>query len=115
MSKPTIQLLLDSGAFSAWSLGREVSLTDYITFIKANPDSIAHSINLDVIIPEDPEKAAEAGRKNFLEMRNAGVNCIPVHHAREQLKWLELMCTDCKYIGVSGTSLVSPIEVYHYY
>ena len=115
MSKPVINLLLDSGAFSAWSLGREVSLPNYISFVKENPESIAHTINLDVIIPENPEKAAEAGRVNFLEMRNAGVDCIPVHHARESFKWLELMCDDCKYIGVSGTSLVSPLEVFYYY
>lgn len=112
---PQINLMLDSGAFSAFSLGKVISLTDYIAFIHANSASIAYVINLDFINPQDPNVAARIGRDNFLAMRDAGINAIPVHHARESIKWLELMVDDCKYVGLSGTSLVSPVEVYHYY
>ena len=107
--------MLDSGAFSSFSLGKIIHLKNYIEFAKTNEKSIKYVINLDSIDPSNPEAAAAQGRKNFLEMCEAGIESIPVHHAKESMKWLELMVDDCKYIGISGTSIVSTVEVYHYY
>lgn len=115
MSKPQISLMLDSGAFSAFSLGKVISLQNYIKFIQDNPECITHAINLDVINPDDANVAAAAGWKNFMEMKDAGLDIIPVFHARESLSWLEKMCDVCSYVGLSGTSLVSDNEVWPYY
>ena len=115
MTKPVIELVVDSGAYSAFTMGKEINLKEYIEFVKTNEKSISHVVNLDVINPEDPNVAAAAGWKNFLEMRDAGVSTVPVFHAREQLKWLTQMLEATDYIGLSGTSLVSPVEVKHFY
>ena len=44
-----IDLFLDSGAFSAWSSGTNISMDDYIDFIIENKQYITVYSNLDVI------------------------------------------------------------------
>ena len=44
-----MDILLDSGAFSAWNLGERIDLDDYIGFVKANKGLIYRCINLDKI------------------------------------------------------------------
>lgn len=105
-----MNLILDSGAYSAWTQKREISLENYCDFILANQQYIDTSVNLDVIQPGDAEVAAAAGRQNFLRMRERGILPMPVFHARERLKWLDLMINECPYVGLSATSLVSPLE-----
>lgn len=105
-----ISLLLDSGAFSAFTRKKSIDLKAYTRFILENEQHFTAAINLDVINPKDPEAAAEEGWSNFLYMREQGVKPIPVFHAREDDKWLARMLDKTDYIGLSGTSLVSPSE-----
>lgn len=105
-----IDLMLDSGAFSAWTQKKEINLPEYCDFILVNEKYIKTSVNLDVINPQSPEVAAEAGMANFILMRDRGINSMPVFHARESWKHLDKMIDMTDYIGLSGTSLVSPIE-----
>lgn len=105
-----INLCLDSGAFSAFTCGKPVDLKAYTKFCLEQERYIKLVVNLDVINPGNPEGAAKAGRDNFLQMRDAGVKAMPVFHAREAYKWLDLMIDECDYVGLSGTSLVSPLE-----
>lgn len=102
--------MVDSGAYSSWTQNKPISLTEYTEFVLKNQDVIDTVVNLDVIAPGNPEVAAAEGRENFLRMRDAGVISLPVYHARESLKWFDLMLDECPYIGVSATSLVSPTE-----
>lgn len=102
--------MLDSGAFSAFTQGKPVILDEYCKFVKENEQYFTTVVNLDVINPQDPDVAAEAGMKNFWEMRDKGINCMPVFHARESRKWLDQYIDSTDYVGLSGTSLVSPVE-----
>jgi hypothetical protein len=108
--KPKIRLMVDSGAYSSWTQNKPISLPEYTEFVLKNQEVIDSVVNLDVIQPGSPETAAAAGRENFLKMREAGVISLPVFHARESLKWFDLMLEECPYIGISATSLVSPRE-----
>ena len=79
--------LLDSGAFSAWRQGQEISLFEYIDVLKEIQDQITHAVCLDVI--DDPI-TSEA---NHLIMIDAGrKNVIPVYHsgARTKLAMAEM-------------------------
>lgn len=105
-----IHLTLDSGAFSAFTQKKEVSLDNYCKFIKENEQYIGKSVNLDVINPQNPEAAAKAGMINFHIMLDRGIDAMPVFHARESWKHLDEMLDITDYIGLSGTSLVSPVE-----
>lgn len=105
-----LNLLLDSGAYSCWSQGKAIDVQKYCDFIITNNNHINTSVNLDVISPGNPEIAAAEGHANYLAMKDRGVNPMPVFHAREGFSWLEKMLNDTDYIGISGTSLVSPKE-----
>jgi hypothetical protein len=105
-----ISLLLDSGAYSAFTRNKAIDRVAYNRFILENEECFTAAINLDVINPKDPDAAAAEGWLNLLYAREQGVNAIPVFHARENVSWLQRMIDTTGYIGLSGTSLVSPTE-----
>lgn len=113
--QPAINLMMDSGAFSSHTKGVEIDIKQYGDFLIENRDHISTAVNLDSINPGDPEKAADVGWQNFNTLRDRGVTTLPVFHARESVKWLEKMLAECDYIGLSGTSLVSPTEHMNWY
>lgn len=111
MTTPGISLIFDSGAYSAFTQKKVIDLEKYCDFLLANKDVIYSPVCLDSINPDGPEAAAAQGWDNFIYMRDRGVeNVMPVFHAREHTKWLDKMLEATGYIGLSGTSLVSPSE-----
>lgn len=105
-----LNLCLDSGAFSAFTQKKSINLDEYCNFSLTNAKYFSKVVNLDVIDPQGPEVAAAAGMANFHQMLDRGINAMPVFHARERRKWLDEMLELTDYIGLSGTSLVSPVE-----
>lgn len=108
-------LILDSGAYSVWSRGKEIDIKDYIEFAQnlsekhKNTINQFNIVNLDVIpgvkgeIPtaEDIEAAAKQGWENMLTIEKAGIIPIPVFHQGEDFKWLDLIKKRHFYIGIS--------------
>ena len=74
------KLFIDSGAFSAWTKGKQIDVEEYIDFINKNSDYITVAASVDkipgeartahVASPEEVAKAAEATWNNFLYMRS---------------------------------------------
>jgi hypothetical protein len=98
-----MDILLDSGAFSAFNRGEPINLDDYIGFVKANKDLIHRYVNLDVIPgnfgsrewrPEEIEAKAADSYANHQKMKDAGLNPMPVFHQDEKLRWLEKYAAD---------------------
>lgn len=56
-----VKLMVDSGAFSAWSKGKSVNIDEYIEFIKQNHEVIDKEriVNLDVILGGQQDKALQ--------------------------------------------------------
>jgi hypothetical protein len=103
-------IILDSGAFSAWSRGEVLNLDDYIAFIFANCEYFDHYVNLDFIpgsfgvIPSlaEVEASAQKSWDNFLYMESHGLKPMPVFHMGESFGWLHKMIQHgCDYIGIS--------------
>lgn len=104
------KLMLDSGAFSAWSLDDTINMDDYAAFIKQYNDYVDIYVGVDVI-PGDkhtlrtPEQIALSARKsyeNLQYMKDKGLHPIPVVHQGEPLSWLERYLEDKEpYIGFS--------------
>ena len=88
-----IDVFLDSGAFSAFNSSANVSLSDYISFLKENKFKTYAS--LDVIY--NPEGT----RKNFEIMKNEGLNPIPTFHFGTDIKELDYY-TQFPYIALGG-------------
>ena len=86
-------LLLDSGAFTAWTKGRPIDLKQYVEFIKRQEHLLTGYIALDVIpgvpgrLPTEDEakEATERTLANLDLMRLAGLKPIPVFHEGEPL------------------------------
>lgn len=105
-----VDLLLDSGAFSAWNRNEQISLRDYIDFIKAFRPYIWQHVCLDTIpgkphterSPKEVKYAAAKSYENQQEMKAAGLSPIPVFHQGEDYRWLERYMEDKEpYIGIS--------------
>ncbi len=90
-----LEVLLDSGAFSAWKRGLEISLDGYMEFIREH--GISQYLNLDVV--GDPEATA----RNQAEMELAGLRPIPVFHFGESWEILDQLVKKYPLVGLGGT------------
>ncbi|MDH6674288.1 hypothetical protein M2277_004980 [Paenibacillus sp. LBL] len=75
-----LHLFVDSGAYSAWKVGIDIDIDEYIAYLKEN--CIGKFINLDVV--GDPEKTYF----NQKYMEDKGLNPVPVHHMGSDLTYL---------------------------
>jgi len=100
-----MNFIIDSGAFSAWRLGKPINLVEYCDWLLANREWITSHVALDVINPNDPEAAAAEGCKNLEYMLGRGLEPIMVFHVGEDIKYLHRMLDmGCKYIGLAALS-----------
>ncbi|HBV97431.1 MAG: hypothetical protein JL50_08330 [Peptococcaceae bacterium BICA1-7] len=87
-------ILLDSGAYSAWTTGRNISILDYMAYIRDNEKFIEYCISLDVF--DDLDLTFDY----YKIMRKKGLKPIPVYHYGTDLDYLE------KYI-IDGNNLIA--------
>lgn len=117
MTRPKVDLFLDSGAFSAWTKGMVINIDEYAEFVLANRDAFTVVANLDVIPgkPGEPptgadiERAAEAGWENWeylcQKLAPAGIKPLHTYHWREDPKWLRRLIDHSDYLGIGGIAL----------
>jgi hypothetical protein len=74
LGDPETKFLMDSGAFSAHTLGVEISLDEYEADLRAWEHNLEGFLNLDVILDW------EATMKNQMELERRGLEPIPVFH-----------------------------------
>lgn len=116
------RIILDSGAFSVWSNGGTVSLTDYANFahefVSRLPGIEVNVVNLDVLpgkwgfVPTKQEIAdsAEKGWQNMLYLESLGLKVIHVFHQHEDFAILDKLRYHSDYIGISPANDVSMEE-----
>lgn len=73
------EILLDSGAYSAFTKGKNVNILDYMSYIEKNAAYISRYIALDVI--RDPHTT----RLLYSLMREKGLSPVPVVHHGEDV------------------------------
>lgn len=107
-----VDLLLDSGAFSAWKKGEQIDLRAYIRFVEEHCELLHAYVNLDVIpgrpgraaSPTEVEEAAAESFRNYEKMRKAGLDPIPVYHLGEREDWLRrILDSGAGWIGLGGS------------
>lgn len=108
-----VKLFYDSGAFTAWTVGKEVDKAAYKANLRKYDDLIEMAANIDVIPGRQGEPitfeqaalAAEQGWKNFEEFRNEGFNkVIHIFHQGDDFKYLKMLIKECDYFGVSPSN-----------
>lgn len=92
------QIMLDSGAYSAWTTGKNISLIDYMKYIEENKEYIEKYIALDVIAD------ADMTFDYYKIMRKKGFKPIPVYHYGADEKYLRKYILDGnEYIALGET------------
>ena len=90
------KVFLDSGAFSAFSLGAKVDLPKYCDWIKKHEDIVEHASVLDSI------GSAQGTFDNQIAMEKLGVSPLPCYHYGEDPRFLEYYVANYEYITIGG-------------
>jgi len=93
---PDIELLLDCGAFTAKSTGREIRLDDYCSFLDRYKDKLFAYLALDVV--GDPV-GTEA---NLQEMLKNGYKPVPVHVLGDDERRMDELFEMSDYVACAG-------------
>jgi len=120
---PPMFVLLDSGAFSAWTKGKAINLDDYVDCIIRHRGVVCHAANLDVIPGRQGQKqisayenrrAASEGWMNYryilarlrwLGHEDLCSRIMPIHHQGESIDILKTMIDEgCQYVGISPSN-----------
>jgi len=96
------KVFLDSGAFSAFTLGIEIDLVGYCDYIKRNIDIIAKEDFEPVVSVLDGIGDAHLTYENQLAMEQNGVRPLPCFHAGEDERYLEWYVENYDYIALGG-------------
>lgn len=91
-----VNFLLDSGAFTAWKTGKEITIDTYCNFVNALPFTPFGYFTLDKI--GDPEGTEE----NYRMIRERGLNPIPVFTRGSDWSLLEEMFRQVPLVGIGG-------------
>ena len=121
----TCKLFVDSGAFSAHTLGKEVNVDEYIEYINSIDDQVTVFAQVDKIpgtfgrehTYEEVCEGAEKSWENYLYMKDkvkSRDKLLPIFHQGEDFKWLRNMLeythedgSHIKYIGISSNNAES--------
>ena len=95
------RLFLDSGAFTAYTQGIDITLDGYIDWLYNGPYSIRQ---WDVITALDVIGNGPASYENAAEMQRQGINTLPVFHCGEDWKLLHRYCDEFEVVGLAATS-----------
>ena len=102
------KVFLDSGAFSAFTLGKETNIWQYVDYCKRNADIIEHASVLDGI--GDAQKTYE----NQCLMEQQGVKPLPCFHYNEDERYLEHYIKNYEYITIGGMVPISTPQLFHW-
>lgn len=90
------KLMIDSGAFTAHSIGQRIDRVEYAEFLETWHGAWDHAVTLDVI----GEPAATKVNTKWLHAK--GLNVMPVFTRQESLSEFDAMVRDCGYVCVGG-------------
>lgn len=96
------KIFLDSGAFSAYTLGVDIDLPTYCRYIQENIDIIRHDDGVMIASVLDGIGDAQKTYENQLAMEAHGVKPLPCFHAGEDERYLEWYVKNYEYITLGG-------------
>lgn len=110
-----VRVFLDSGAFSAFSLGVSVDLPAYCEWIRRNQDIIRLEDGRTLMASVldgigDPLQTY----RNQLAMEELGVRPLPCFHYGEDERYLEYYLANYEYITIGGMVPISTPQLFHW-
>ena len=95
------EIFLDSGAWSAHTQNTTIDIDTYIEYIKKNQHLITTYANLDVV------NDGETSYQNWLYMKKAGLDPMPVYHAETDIKYLKYYLKEVDYIAIGAIAAMT--------
>lgn len=95
-NNPHVELLLDSGAFTAKNTGEDIRLRDYCEFLDAWKGKLFRYLALDVV---GNPKATDA---NLREMLRSGYKPVPVHVLGDDQRRMDELFEMSDYVALAG-------------
>lgn len=102
MRREGAKVFLDSGAFSAWTLGTVVDLPGYCEYIKRNMDILRVEGGAVMASVLDAVGDPLGTYRNQLHMEHLGVRPLPCFHKGEDERYLEWYIQNYEYITIGG-------------
>ena len=96
------RVFLDSGAFSAFTLGETIDIREYCNYVKRNDDIIAVDDGVKMIAGLDAIGDVKVTFQNLKVMEQLGVKAIPCFHSGEDERYLEYYIKNYEYISLGG-------------
>lgn len=96
MGADSVELLVDSGAFTAMNAGREIDLPDYCRFLHQHRESIFAYIALDKL--QDPAQTD----RNLRAMIADGLRPVPVHVLGDDGRRMDELFALSDYVALGG-------------
>lgn len=96
------RVFIDSGAFSAYTLGINIDLPTYCDYIKRNLDIIRVEDGIVMASVLDGIGDPLATYRNQLAMESLGVRPLPCFHAGEDERYLDWYVANYEYITLGG-------------
>lgn len=96
------KVFLDSGAFSAYTLGVTIDLPTYCNYIIQNQDIIRQDDGVAIASVLDGIGDPLQTYRNQLDMEQLGAKPLPCFHAGEDEKYLEWYVQNYEYITLGG-------------
>jgi hypothetical protein len=93
-----LNILLDSGAFTAFKLNREIDLEEYCAFVKNPPFKIWRYFSLDKI--GDPKVTD----RNLQIMLDKGLHPVPVYQRGQPIDKLHELLEKFDFVGIGGVA-----------
>jgi|GEM_PF-2321027 len=106
-----VKVFLDSGAFSAWTLGATIDITDYCNFIKANRSSILDEDGVVLASVLDGIGDPLLTYQNQMAMEAQGVTPLPCFHFGEDERYLDYYVNNYPYITIGGCVGRAPADL----
>lgn len=102
MRNDNAQVFIDSGAFSAYTLGVDIDIVEYANYIKRNMDIIRKEDGVVMASVLDGIGDPLATWRNQLTMEALGAKPLPCFHAGEDERYLEWYVQNYEYITLGG-------------
>lgn len=102
MRNDSATVFMDSGAFSAYTLGVKIDLPTYVNYLKTNIDIIRVEDGALMAAVLDGIGDPLETYQNQLKMESLGVRPMPCFHAGEDTRYLDWYVANYDYISLGG-------------
>lgn len=106
-----VKIFLDSGAFSAYTLGQTIDLEEYCRYIHENDDLIRREDGILMASVLDDIGDEYKTYCNQLRMEELGVKPLPTFHTNEDTRYLDYYAANYEYLSLGGMVGAGPAQL----